>query len=81
MHDGSVYVRQFNPVSTGSAATEPFVLKTKYCYDEEDFEAFREEYAEMALHGKAMENKLLADGSVVATVLLILGVLAMGGII
>ncbi|SDY45578.1 hypothetical protein SAMN04487946_11658 [Halobellus clavatus] len=53
----------------------------KYFYDEENLEAFREEYAEMSLHEKAMENKQLAGGSVVATLLLVVGLLVIGGII
>jgi len=35
----------------------------------------------MPLHEKAMENKLLAGGSVVATLLLVVGLLVIGGII
>jgi restriction endonuclease Mrr len=69
------------PVCTGCAVTERFALKTKYFYDEENLEAFREEYADMPLHEKAMENKLLAGGSVVATLLFIIGLLVVGGII
>ena len=69
------------PVCTGCAVTERFALKTKYFYDEENLEAFRDEYADMPLHEKAMENKLLAGGSVVATVLLVVGLLVIGGII
>jgi len=69
------------PVCTGCAVTERFALKTKYFYDEENLEAFREEYAEMPLHEKAIENKLLAGGCVVATLLIALGVLVIGGII
>jgi len=37
-------------------------LKTKYFYDEQNLKAFREEYAAMPLHEKAMENRLLAEG-------------------
>jgi len=69
------------PVCTGCAVTERFVLKTKYFYDVENREAFREEYAAMPLHEKAMENKLLAGGSVVMTLLLIVGLLVVGGLI
>jgi len=51
------------PVCTGCAVvTERFALKTKYFYDEQNLKAFREEYAAMPLHEKAMENKLLAGG-------------------
>jgi restriction endonuclease Mrr len=69
------------PVCTGCAVTERFALKTKYFYDEDNLERFREEYADMPLHEKAMENKLLAGGSVVATLLVIIGLLVVGGII
>ena len=69
------------PVCTGCAVTERFALKTKYFYDEANRDAFREEYAAMALHQKAMENKPLVRGGAVATVLLIVGLLVIGGII
>jgi restriction endonuclease Mrr len=61
--------------------TERFALKTKYFYDEANLEAFREEYAEMPIHRKAMENRLLAGGSVVAMLLVVIGLLVLGGII
>jgi restriction endonuclease Mrr len=61
--------------------TERFALKTKYFYDEENLEAFRAEYAEMPIHEKAMENKWLAGGSAVATLLLLIGLLVIGGIL
>jgi restriction endonuclease Mrr len=61
--------------------TDRFALKTKYFYDEENLEAFRKEYAEMPLHEKAMENKLLTSGSVVATLLLVVGLLVIGGLL
>jgi restriction endonuclease Mrr len=60
--------------------TETFALKTKYFYDEENLEAFREEYAEMGLHQKAMENPVLAGGSlVVVLVVLVLIVITLSG--
>ncbi|GAA0682654.1 hypothetical protein GCM10009020_34930 [Natronoarchaeum mannanilyticum] len=43
--------------------TERFALKTKYFYDEDNLETFREEYVVMLLHEKAMENKRLAGGA------------------
>jgi len=64
------------PVCTGCAVTERFALKTKYFYDEDNLETFREEYAAMPIHEKAMENTLLV-GAVVAT-LLIVGALVVG---
>ena len=69
------------PVCTGCAVTERFALRTKYFYDEDNLKAFCEEYADMPLHEKAMENKLLAGGSVVATLLLVVGLLAIGGLV
>ncbi len=69
------------PVCTGCAVTERFALKTKYFYDEENLKTFRKEYAEMPLHEKAMENKLLTGGSVVATLLLVVGLLVIGGLL
>ncbi|EMA06168.1 restriction endonuclease (plasmid) [Haloarcula marismortui ATCC 33800] len=69
------------PVCTGCAVTERFSLKTKYFYNKENLEAFREEYAEMGLHEKAMENKLLAGGGVVVTLLVVVGLLVTSGVI
>jgi restriction endonuclease Mrr len=61
--------------------TERFALKTKYFYDDQNLEAFREEYAAMPLHEKAMENKWLAGGSAVTTLLILIGLLVIGGIL
>ncbi|WP_299236363.1 restriction endonuclease [Natronomonas sp.] len=47
------------PVCTGCAVTERFALKRKHFYDEENLEAFREEYAAMSLREKATENRAL----------------------
>ncbi|EMA32379.1 restriction endonuclease [Halobiforma nitratireducens] len=58
-----------DPVCTGCAVTERFALETKYFYDEENREAFRREYEEMALYEKAMENVPLAVGAVLAAIL------------
>ena len=69
------------PVCTGCAVTERFALKTKYFYDEENLEAFREEYAAMPLHEKAMENKPLVGGGLVATLLVVVGLLVVTGVI
>jgi len=69
------------PVCTGCAVTERFALKTKYFYDEDNLEAFREEYAAMPLHKKAMENKPLVTGSLLATVMLLVALLAIGSVI
>jgi len=62
------------PVCTGCAVTEKFALKTKYFYDEENLGTFREEYAAMGPHQKAMENPLLAGSSL----LVVLGVIVIG---
>ena len=68
------------PVCTGCTVTETFALKTKYFYDQANFETFREEYADMRLHQKAMENPMLAGGSLVAAlVVIVLIVIALGG--
>jgi restriction endonuclease Mrr len=68
------------PVCTGCAVTETFALKTKYFYDDENLEAFHEEYADMGIHQKAMENPVLAGGSlVVVLVVIVLVVIALGG--
>jgi restriction endonuclease Mrr len=69
------------PVCTGCAVTERFALKTKFFYDEQNLEAFREEYAAMLIHEKAMENKFLAGGGVVATLLTLIILLVIGGVI
>jgi restriction endonuclease Mrr len=60
--------------------TERFALKTKYFYDE-GLEAFCEKCAGMPLHEKAMENKWLAGGSAITTLLLIVGILIIGGLL
>jgi len=69
------------PVCTGCAVTERFALKTKYFYNEQNLEAFREEYADMPIRQKVMENKLLAGGSAVAVLLVVIGLFVGGGVI
>jgi restriction endonuclease Mrr len=69
------------PICTGCAVTERFALKTKYFYDEQNLEAFREEYAEMPLHERAMENKPLVGGGILTALLVILGLLVTFGVI
>ena len=61
------------PVCTGCAVTERFALKTKYFYDEENLESFREEYAEMSISEKAMENKLLTGSALTLVMFLLVG--------
>jgi restriction endonuclease Mrr len=65
------------PVCTGCAVTERFALKTKYFYDDANREAFRDQYAAMPYHEKALENKPLAAVGVLTT-LLLLAVIATG---
>ena len=69
------------PVCTGCAVTERFALKTKSFYDEENLETFREEYADMPIHEKAMENKPLVAGSVTTVLLLLVGLLVTFGVV
>jgi restriction endonuclease Mrr len=65
------------PICTGCAVTDRFALRTKYFYDETNLETFREEYAEMPLYRKALENTALAGGSVVVTLLVLFGLLVL----
>jgi restriction endonuclease Mrr len=58
------------PVCTGCAVTESFLYSETYFYDEENLEAFREEYEAMPFYRKAAENPALSVG-VVAAVLLV----------
>jgi restriction endonuclease Mrr len=58
-----------DPVCTGCAVTDRFFLREKYFYDEDNLEAFREEYEAMPPHEKAMENKPLVAGAVLAALL------------
>jgi restriction endonuclease Mrr len=60
------------PVCTDCAVTERFFLRMKYFYDEQNLDEFREEYAAMPVHEKAMENPPLVGGSLVGTVAIIL---------
>ena len=67
------------PVCTGCAVTEQFAFKTKYFYDEENRDTFREEYAAMGPHQKAMENPLLTGGVLLGVLVLLAGVLVVFG--
>jgi len=62
------------PVCTGCAVTDTFAFKTKYFYNVENLDTFREEYAAMGPHQKAMENPLLAGAGAIA-VLLVVGLI------
>jgi len=69
------------PVCTGCAVTERFTLRTKYFYDEENLRAFRQNYEQLPLHQKALENVPLAVGAVLSVLLVVLGLLATAGVI
>lgn len=56
------------PVCTGCAVTERFTLRKKYFYDEENLAEFREQYDDMAVHEKALENKPMLISVVVAII-------------
>jgi restriction endonuclease Mrr len=60
------------PICTGCAVTESFTYRTKYFYDEANLEQFRETYAEMPVHEKAMENPPLVGGIATAVAVLLL---------
>jgi len=69
------------PICTGCAVTEKFAFKTKYFYDDGNRDAFQEEYEAMPVHQKAMENRPLVIGSILAVLLALLGVLvSLGGV-
>jgi restriction endonuclease Mrr len=70
-----------DPVCTGCTVTERFALSTKYFYDEENLETFREEYAAMPIHEKAMENRPLVAGGVVLTAVFVWFVLTTAGVV
>jgi len=61
--------------------TGKFAFATKHFYDEANLEDFREEYAEMPLHEKAMENPPLVGGSAVTALVLVLLTLVATGVI
>ena len=69
------------PVCTGCAVTERFALKRKYFYDEENRDAFREEYEAMAIHEKAAENVPLAVGGVVTALLVVVAIVVSTGLL
>ena len=69
------------PVCTGCAVTGQFAFATKYFSDEANLEAFREEYAAMPLHEKAMENPPLVGGAALGTVMLVLLTLLATGVL
>ncbi|MFP8951486.1 restriction endonuclease [Natrialbaceae archaeon A-arb3/5] len=69
------------PICTGCAVTERFALKRKYFYDEDNLEAFREEYAAMPIYEKAMENVPLAVASTLAALTVLLLVVSSVGLL
>ena len=70
-----------SPICTGCAVTERFALKKKYFYEEENLEAFREEYEEMPIYEKALENRPLVAGSLIGTILVVVMLLSSAGLI
>ncbi len=60
-----------DPVCTGCAVTDRFALKTKYFYDEENLDAFREAYSEMGPLEKATENPTVAGGGLLVVLILV----------
>jgi restriction endonuclease Mrr len=63
------------PICTGCAVTERFALKTKYFYDGQNLEAFREEYEQMPLYRKVLENKPLAASGTGMILIVLLGLI------
>lgn len=59
------------PVCTGCAVTEQFFFSTKYFYDRDNLEAFREEYESMPFYRKPLENRRLVA---VSTLVLLVAV-------
>jgi restriction endonuclease Mrr len=57
------------------------MFSTKYFYDEANLEAFREEYAEMPIHQKAMENTLLVAGGALVLIAGLFGLLVVSGVV
>lgn len=62
------------PVCTGCAVTEEYLLSTKYFFDEANAETFAEAYESMPVHRKPMENPHLVAGAGAA--LCLVGLLA-----
>lgn len=69
------------PVCTGCAVTERFFLKKKFFYNEDNLEAFRDEYEAMPPQEKAMENKPLVAGAALTVVFVVLYLLTTVGIV
>ncbi len=60
------------PVCTGCSVTGEFFFATKHFFDEANHEAFAEEYADMPLYRKPLENPRLAAAMGAAVLLLLL---------
>jgi restriction endonuclease Mrr len=69
------------PVCTGCAVTKRFALKTKYFYNEENLEDFRDDYAAMPFYEKALENPPLAASATLVTIITVAMLLASAGLI
>lgn len=63
------------PVCTGCAVTDRFFFKTKYFYNEDNLEKFREQYSEMPFYRKALENKILTASGIITILITILSTL------
>jgi len=68
------------PVCTGCSVTGEFAFATKHFYDRENRAAFREQYAAMAPHEKAMENPRLVAGVAVFVLVALAALAAVGGV-
>lgn len=61
------------PVCTGCAITKRFAFKTKYFYDEDNLKEFGQEYQQMPIHERSMENKPLVAG--VLTIIMLVSIM------
>lgn len=68
------------PVCTGCAVTDQFLFKTKYFYNEASRDEFQDQYAQMPLHEKAMENKPLVAGVLTTLLVALIAILSTVGI-
>jgi restriction endonuclease Mrr len=70
-----------DPVCTGCAVTERFFFRRKYFYSEQNREQFRDEYEQMPIYEKAMENPPLLVGVVLTALLAVGFLLANAGVL
>jgi len=69
------------PVCTGCAVTERFMLSTKYFYDQDNLDQFRQEYEQMPIQEKAMENVPLAASVAIGLLAMVLFGLVSAGLL